>query len=472
MAILTDLPNELLLSIIPDVSPVYIETFALSCKRIHYLCVDTIREYRFAKSELASLKETGLLRIILRNPRLAFYPTLVKLDTRHCLWDGYAPHDLHDEMDTQILQNHYADLLNAANTRHAVVPLLITRLLNVQKMEIGVTWCQNLQKIVSQIVEDSHEPGLTMKEPLALGRLQDVHIWTPNARHDNGMELAILLAMVPSLRKLSVCFMPGERPATYPSQHRPSGVTEMTIERRVDVSFLVEMVGRTIALQRFTYYINSYDNGVELQSRCLVEVLKHCAGQRLTYLNISSEQGRYSGLRREHLRQNHDDLSLGSLRDFTVLKTLTTFIDVFIKTRDHSLKDQYPWYMNGTGRVQRLISWLPASLETLVLHKGFDNWNKDVLRMLFRGLRNKKQARLPNLKLIVFVRFPKFDQVMSDDVRAGRREMGVKIRYTLYYCGWRCGPNCSQRLEELQDWEGRPWIEALGVCCEQWSRYG
>ena len=209
----------------------------------------------------------------------------------------------------------------------------------------------------------------------------------------------------------------------------------MTIGTRVDVSFLVEMVGRTIDLQRFTYHHNCYDNGVELHRRCLVEVLKRCAGQSLTYLNNSSKQGWYSGLRRQHLCQDHDDLSLGSLRDFTVLKTLTTFLDVFIKTRHHICKDQYPWYMNGTGTVQRLTSWLPASLETLVLHRGFDKWNKDVLRMLFRGLRNKKQARLLNLKLIIFVKFPKFDQVMPDDVKTGCREMGVKLGYTMYYCG-------------------------------------
>ena len=225
MAILTDLPNELLLPIIAEVSPLYIESLALSCKRIHCLCADTIREDRLTKSELASLKETELLRTVLQNPRLALYPTLVKLSTRDCLWDGYAPHDLHDEMDSQILQNHYADLLSPVNTRYAVFPLLITHLLNVQKMEIkieiDVTWCQNLQGIVLQIAEESHEPGLTLKEPLALGRLRDVHVWTTNTYYDNGMELAILLAMVPSLRKLSVYFLSGASPATYPTQHRP-----------------------------------------------------------------------------------------------------------------------------------------------------------------------------------------------------------------------------------------------------------
>lgn len=163
MAILTDLPNELLLSIIPAVSPVYIESFALSSKRIYDLCAGTIREYNLTRNELADLHENELLKAILLNPRLASYPSQVKLSPRYCGQEGNAPNegnapdDLHVAMDAQICQNRYADLLKPADTRYAAAPWLITRLLNVQKMEVSVTWCEDLVKIVSQIVEDGYD---------------------------------------------------------------------------------------------------------------------------------------------------------------------------------------------------------------------------------------------------------------------------------------------------------------------------
>ena len=481
MAILTDLPNELLLSIIADVSPVYIEPFALSCKRVYYLCADPIREYNFTRRKLVNLSDDELLRAFLLNPRLPLYPTLVKLGSRDYPCIRCAPDDLRIAMDIQIRQNRYADLLNPANTRcpfkYAILPLLITRLLNVRKLELTTAWCDDLREILSEIVEDSYEPDLALKEPLALGRLKDVHIMNPRNYLNDAMELAILFTMIPSLRTLRMGFLSGAVPQAFQPQHRPSSVTEIIVGPCISMRYLEDILSRITALKRFTYNYECRYRVIPLQPRRLNELLKQCAGQSLTYLSLLHQKakwrGRPGGL---SLARNHDDYSLGSLRGFTALRTLVTFVDVFIKTRNHGCGDQDEWITVGTGTMQRLVSWLPASLETLVLHRGLEEWNKDNLwvqewnkndlRMLFRGFRNSKEARLPSLKLINFVEFPDFDQVMPDHLKTSCREVGVKIGYTLHFCGTWCG----RRLEDLQDWEQRPWVgKVAGDFCEHVS---
>lgn len=301
-----------------------------------------------------------------------------------------------------------------------------------------------------------------MREPLALGRLTEVHVSSyQSISYEDATELAILLAMIPTVRKLGVNSLRETGPHTNLLQHRPSGVTELNIGRHIDMSCLAEIVGRTTNLQRLTYDHVSNDNGLEPHPRCLIDLLKQSAGQSLTYLNILTENmGGWRVLARQNLGPNHNDLSLGSLRGFTTLKTLVTSVDVFVKTHQRRCEDQYPYYMERNETVQRLVSWLPASLETLVLHPGYVDWDKDVLRMLFRGLRNKKHERLSNLKIINFVQFPEFDQVILGDLKTGLREVGVKMGYTLDFCG----TDCERRLEDLQGWEQRPWVGVVDYC--------
>ena len=86
MAVLTDLPNELLSSIIDDVTPLHIESFALSCKRIYHLCMHQIEGHDVVRSRLAGLREGELLSAVLSDPRIALYPKFLKFESaRH--WD-------------------------------------------------------------------------------------------------------------------------------------------------------------------------------------------------------------------------------------------------------------------------------------------------------------------------------------------------------------------------------------------------
>ena len=87
----------------------------------------------------------------------------------------------------------------------------------------------------------------------------------------------------------------------------------------------------------------------------------------------------------------------------------------------------------GLAQCRGQFFGLPASPETLVLLPGLKKWNKDVLRLLFRGFRNNKQARLPNLKQVNFVELPDIDQVMREDIKNRCRETGVRLGYTTHY---------------------------------------
>lgn len=461
MAILTDLPNELLLAIIVDVSPLYIESFALSCKRIYSCSIDTIKEHNLVRGRLTSLGGTELLRAVVPNPRMALYPTFLKLHARDCCWTDQAPDDLHVEIDTLSLESPHADFLRSINTRYGytIVPLLIICLLNVRKLDISVDYTEDLHEVFLQIVEASYESSLTLREPFALGKLTDVNISSPPGKYGDGMELAILLATIPSVRKLGVDVLSRWRPYSSQKQHRSSNVTEIIVSIHVDTSYLAELVGPTRALQRFAY---NHTYGATLQSRRMIGILKEHAGQSLTYLSLLTRGTPYISQNYQTLHRNHNDPSLGSLREFIVLKTLVTYVDAFIKTRD-SGEDKNECCTKGAGIVQRLVSWLPASLETLILHPGLKEWDKNALRLLFRGFRNNKQARLAKLKFIVLIQCPGFDQLMSDDIKSACFETGIKLVYTTHLCN---NIDCHRVLEQLGIWEGRLWVEVLRPCCQ------
>lgn len=456
MAILTDLPNELLLSIIAGISPLHIDSFALSCKRISHLCTDTIQEHDIVRSRFWEMQPLVLLRTVFLHPELALYPTSLRI----------VNGDVEEESQNQAadisawaLQSPYTAFHETNGRRRdfraLAMPLLITSLPNLRKIRLYVRYPRYLLDAVSQIVNASHEPLSNLRQPLAFSMLKEVCIVTL-CDSSYGIKLAMLLAMIPSVRKLEVLHIYNSAPFVCPYPHYVSGVTEMVLNEYVDSSYLVELISRTNGLQKFTYRHLILIFGAKLEPRLLAELLKQHAGHSLLYLSLLTEYRRSPAECPIIQHRNSNDLSLGSLRGFSVLRVLVACVDMFIKTYGHSE------YQIGTGTVQRLVSWLPASLETLVLHSGLEPWDKDTIRLLFRGLRNKKQTRIPNLRLINFVNCPDFQHLLSDETKAACQEIGVKLGYTPFFCR---NPDCTQLSEQLDDWEGRPWIEGLDFCC-------
>ena len=459
MVVLTDLPDELLLSIVAGVSPLYIESFALSCKRLHGLCAELIREHDRIRSEIPTNTNNNIrkvpfgaptykvLRCLLQNPSLAEYP--LSWDTDTVPWPG----DLAPEIDTHTLQGPHAYLFDTENSRpdaaDLVIPLMITQLVNVRKIRMSIWQAPYLIGFMSRIIETSHDPIFSLQEPSVLGRLKEVYIHAIDHPCLSGTELALLLSMLPSLRKLHVFHLFREEPYVCSQKYHDSGVTDIFLDGKIDSESIVQLIQRTKSLQKFTYAHWFTDMKVKFEPRRLLSILKKCTRQSLIFLCLVNSRNLEA--------YPNCDLSLGSLRDFMVLKYLVTGVEMFIKTRGNSETQC------GTGTVQRLVSWLPASLETLVLNGGLGVWNADILRMLFRGFRNQKQLRLPNLKRIKFLDFPMADQVMPHAIKVACRETGVAISYTLDMCA-NCHPY-EYRHECLQDWEDHAWIDLLGDCC-------
>ena len=470
MAILTDLPNELLLSIIADMSPLYIDSFVLSCKRIYGLRKDTIRAQNLVRSTLPSqwsrLQPIALLRCILQDPDLALYPLSWVFSTRNC-GDHCAPEDLVAEINALVQQSpHTAHLKTNHGIDDAgdlVFPLLITRLLNLRRVRVyvSVSWSRHLLDAVSHIVETSHDPGLNSEETLPLGRLREARIDTDNQSY-HAMELAVLLAMIPTLRKLQVSGLEAPEPFDRPYKYHLSEVTDMYLDGCVYPNTLTKLIMRAHGLQKFVFTHRTMCRYHRFDFRQLAETLIQRAGYSLSYLSLLTLNSAscIHGLCLARPR-NYSDLSVGSLRGFSNLKILETCVDMFIKT--HDLKR----HGVGSGTVQKLIEWLPASLETLVLHQGLKDWAKGVLRMLFRGLRHTKHTQLPNLRLIIFVKFPNFDDKLTG-IKTACRESGVKLAYTKRSCP---NPECRQATRLLSMWEELAWISALGDCCRRLNEF-
>ena len=462
MTQLTDLPNELLLYIIAGLSPLYIDSFVLSCKRFYDLGIYTIRAQELVRSRLSSCplgsKPADLLQSILQDPDMAVCPLSCSVFARdHGSLN--VPDDLFTEINLQIAQSPYTGFPTIVNSKFeaadTIIPLLITRLLNLRKLRLFVSCQPYLLESVSGIVKASHDKGRSMKEPLALGRLTEVSI-NARGRKIDALHLTVLLSMIPTVRKLNASGLIHENSYSFPYKFHGSAVTDMCLDGCVNPSFVKELIMSTRDLQSFEFTHLTDFLTRDIVFRHLSDILLQHAGASLLHLSLLTEdcENCVRGLCVRSPRK-YADLSLGSLRGFHNLKTLVTSAEMFIRTHD------FNFHGIGSGTVQRLVWSLLASLEALVLHKGLEKWKKDILEKLFRGLRDKRQARLPNLKLIDFVDFPDFGQVMPGVIKAACRESGIKIGYTLH---GRQDLRCRQVLQQLEMFEELPWIAVLGKC--------
>ena len=483
MVVLTDLPDELLLPIVADVSPLYIEYLALSCKRLYGLCAEVIREHDRIRSELptanpfllygSETKASDILQHFFQNPSLAEYPTSWCFNDEVRIHD--APEDLIDAIDAHALRGPHADLFDAEKSRPSfaelVIPLLITQFVNLRKIEIGTTsgpspysqegrinttYAPYLIGFLSKVIKTSRNPKISLQEPSILGRLKEVEI-TSLTEGLGGTELPFVLSMLPSLRKLHISDLERERPYLCPHKYHVSGVIDMLLDGQIDSGYIVELIQRTKSLQSFTYLHKINDWGVMFQPRRLLTTLKKHARKSLIFLCLATSPDAYWSPDNLDGYPSCRDLSLGSLRGFENLKYLVTGVEMFIKPHGRNA------YRRWNGTVHRLVSWLPASLETLVLVERLNEWQADTMRMLFRGFRNQKQLRLPNLKHIKFHDFYMWRGTLNA-IKVACRETGVTISYTSSSCH-----NCHSHWYTpkcIQDWEDHEWKNFSEDWCE------
>ena len=467
MVKLTDLPNELLLCIMAELSPLYIDSFVLICKHFYYLGIDTVQAQNLARSKLPSCvlgsDPADLLRSIIQDPDTTVYP----LSCSFLTLDRGSPHatfplDLFTEINLQVAQSPHPGFPTVIDTgtkaADMIIPLLITRLQNLRRLRLFGFCGRYLLNTISCIVEASHHMSRSINEPLALGRLTEVNI---NARKEkiDSLHLTVLLSMIPTVRRLNASRLVHEEPYSFPYPLHSSSVTNLCLDGCVDPSFVKALITITHNLQSFHFTCLTENLTQDIVFRRLPEILLEHVGASLLHLSLLTEdcENCVHGLCVRSPRK-YADLFLGSLRRFHNLKTLTTGVEMFIRTHD------FDSCGIGTGMVQRLDLCLPASLEALVLHKRLDKRDKDILDKIFRGLRDKKQARLAKLKLIDFVDFSDFGQVMPGIFKVTCRELGIKIGYTL---NRRQKLHERQVLQQLRMFEELPWIAVLGKCYQQ-----
>ena len=479
MAILTDLPNELLLKIIADVSPLYLDLFLLSCKRIQFLGADARREFHRAKNRFTGLGPCDLLEEVFSDASIALYQTWITLPSS-CETDSQ---DSFSSVNAQALEHRFKS--RHGSREQLAIPLLFTHLLNLRKLRLGVGNSPYLIEIVAQIVQASHQPSLEIQEPLALGRLTKVKIWArcSSILHGNedgfcthmkgpnhGMKLSSLLAMIPTVRKLE--FFGFDR-SRYVSQkpYHTGGVTELYLSGAVDSSFLEDLIGRTKSLEKFTYEHelgNTKLHPADFAPHRVAKTLQQDAGDSLLFLDMILYPYGYV-TSNDRLRRYRKDLFLGPLHGFMALKTLRTSVDLLIQT--HRIGRNHAKTHAKTGTVQSLMSFLPPCLESLILYEGLEEWDADTMELLFEDITEWKEQGIAKLKWVNFVKCPSFEVLMSAETKTACRMAGVKLGYSKVCCHYWSKKGCEQIFCDLGCWEWRPWID-LVRCCEEESEVG
>ena len=467
MTILTDIPDELLLKIIENVSPLYLDHLLLSCKLMYSLRADTVHEHQVIRTNLARMNSCDLLKLILSNPDAALYSKSIWLESV----DG-------PRLSDNVMMVNNAKAMTEIFTRSCysgdprpdvAVPVLLTQLLNLRKLDITVGISPYLMAIATRIVRAIHRPSDGSQEPHALGRLTQVTIRAglsygrstyQGATHVT--QLASLMAMIPTVRKLKVVADSMCRYSS-PSPDYLSGVTELCLIGPLDLAFVEDIIRRTVSLEAFTRQYKpceSIRSQIMFAPRRVVQDLAGSARHSLVHLSLvvdpptfnpgDYDEGRY-------LR----GLFLGDLGVFSLLTTLRTSVDMLIMEprtgADHAT--QYP-----RGRTfQNVTKLLPPSLETLVLDKGQKAWREGDIDCLLYDLTKWKESENGKLKLVNFANCPDFESYMSDETVETFYGADVKVGYSVD-CGE--GEGSDQMFERNVNWEERPWIKAFELCCE------
>ena len=467
MTILTDIPGELLLKIIENVSPLYLDHFLLSCKKMYSLRTNTVQEHQLIRSNLARMSSCDLLKLVLSNADAALYPKFIRLESV----DGPR---LSDHVmvvnNAKVMTEIFSRSCYSGDLRtDLAVPVLLNQLLNLRKLDITVGISPYLITIVTRIVNAIHTPSTDSQEPHALGRLTQVTIRAglsygrytyQGAQHVT--QLASLMAMIPTVRKLKVsaalmCRYPS------PSANYHSGVTELCLVGPLDLAFVEDIISRIVSLKVFTRQYKPRDSmrsQIMFEPRRVVQDLAESAKHSLAHLSLivdpptfnpgDYEEGRY-------LR----DLLLGDLGTFGLLTTLRISIDMLNMERrtgeDHATR--HP----RKRTFQNVTKGLPPSLETLVLDMGHKAWREGDIDCLLYDLTKWKESEDGKLKLVNFANCPDFKRYMSDETMETFYGAGVKVGYSMD-CGK--GEGSDQMFERHVNWEERPWIKAFERCCE------
>ena len=384
---LLDFPNELLAQIIEHVPPPHFESFVLTRKLIHELAAPAIRGYNSIWRSLRALSPYDLLQKISLDPKLAFYPSSLSA------WQTDAAF-------------YYS--LN-----------LIDKLPNLQKLDISTHKMGILIENISLILLTYYEPKpSTLPHPLPLEMLRVVHIQDITHTSDS-MDLAVLLSMIPSVRRLQVSNLRNPDPYQCPYRCYNAGVTELELNGHGDSNFVIDLICRTRQLQSFSHSHDPQYQGQPLENfapQRIVQFLQLEAGHSLTRLKLTLSNWPIP------YRRHHCNLFVGTLHRLSTLETLEISVDFLIHSailRGVST--------HGSGQAQKLVDTMPPSLRTLTLDEGLERWDVLVIRELLCDFLAERERYLPSLEMVGFVRCPPITTVMSIRMQREYRLAGVLL---------------------------------------------
>ncbi|MCJ1459161.1 hypothetical protein MMC28_009538 [Mycoblastus sanguinarius] len=340
MAVLLDLPNEILIQIIDDTIPDDIENFSQCCDRIANLAEETLEQHDDDKRNFDGpiISEHGnephyspldFLKTIIRNPQLALYPKRLWLgdgdddyyNTHHDDPDGRDT-DIEDEMKDGIRKllvdcpyiphqdiERWASKIRG-KCYHAGTALLLALLPNLRSISLYDSFYLGdyLREMLDNITEASHDP-YPRQGSLALSKLRRVRVKVGNTYDDNREEQVEFLAQLAALlsAKTFRCdrLLCGDTVVDRPHPLIRGEVTEIIFsDSLIYPASLVSILQHVKNLRKFTYHLGGRSNP-EWFPLEVCTILEEIANDTLEELDLSwavDVEHSSTEIRPDHLR--------------------------------------------------------------------------------------------------------------------------------------------------------------------------
>ncbi|MCJ1269011.1 hypothetical protein MMC22_008899 [Lobaria immixta] len=449
MSKLLSLPDELLLNVIKHVSPNDIENFSMICKYIHSLSEDVLSEHaahkqRYSRLTLSTLDATDwdlkakhplfVLRDILQNDRVAFYPTEVVIRDSDDHRDATQPWDYPESFEDEVvrfLAQYDDEILSLLSNcpylvgpevaewhsriKHRIdgasVAFLLTILPNVEKITVNHYLFDNasLREMIHKISRVNYNRPSGERQPIALSKVLDVTLddidRLMNLAHERkDLGLLGLFSGLPSIQSIHGRRLDGRAFQRYQRldstfvPYSPSLREVHFTSSSISLDVLGQLLCNIKTLQRFSY---SHDGvGVTPHLRRIVALLQTHARSSLVELEVTG------------ISWSSDNFLFASLvkpmRQFEVLERIRVDAEIFMKNRNTPCEPEPP---------SRVLS---TSVKVLELAREI---NREDASLLFAVLFSPKKKVLPNLRKIVFQRWMR----LSRTIRAQCKEAGISL---------------------------------------------
>ncbi|MCJ1232891.1 hypothetical protein MMC14_000845 [Varicellaria rhodocarpa] len=406
------LPNETLYKVWEKIHPNDIVNFMLTCKTVHQLAGPALRrdrEYRqrYHLLRLRCVEHESVIRALTQCPREQAYRRTLEIEPQisasvPSTWRVLPPYlqavyKLIDRCRYIVPESKalWKTKVGSVGSEGALIALLLVSLPNLRTLilpywRISDAWL--VQLVMQHMVADSE--GSDALQVLSQANLSSYgHASRGSLPNDLGF--LALFAALPSMRTLVEIEGPG-----MPSEPPKDGCIDISILRPVNSFEFLAFLNGVKNLRSFSYWWPTTGEQTHRWTPSyIVQGLQPFYGT-LEQLTLVSNRRIYI----QRLRQGEGDLFVGSLREFTALRSIT--IDSWLLLRGAARRTED---LTTEKLDNRLVDILPESCEELLLRncqfrRGALQEDHELgykrMRSLFLGLRTWKDERLPKLKTV------------------------------------------------------------------------